>query len=45
MEKLDEGALVKKLESNFGFTHVVESKEYYPCIRCKEGSFVDQTYI
>lgn len=43
VEKLDEGALVKKLESNFGFTHVVETKEYYPQIRCREGSFVDNT--
>lgn len=42
VEKLGEGALVKKIESNFGFTHVVETKEYYPEIRCKEGSYVDQ---
>lgn len=44
VEKLGEGALVQKIESNFGFTHVVESKEYYPQIRCKEGSFVDQAF-
>lgn len=44
VEKLEEGALVQKIESNFGFTHVVESKEYYPQIRCREGSFVDQAF-
>lgn len=43
VERLGDGALVKKIESNCGFTHVVESKEYYPQIRCKEGSFIDQT--
>lgn len=41
--KLGEDALVIKFESNFGFTHVVESKQYYPEIRCKEGSFIDET--
>jgi hypothetical protein len=43
VEKMGDGALVKKIDSNFGFTHVVETKEYYPQIRCKEGSFVDET--
>jgi hypothetical protein len=42
VEKMGDGALVKKIDSNFGFTHVVETKEYYPQIRCKEGSFVDE---
>lgn len=42
VESLGEDALVKKIESNFGFTHVVESKQYFPQIRCKEGSFVDK---
>lgn len=42
VETLGEDALVKKIESNFGFTHVVESKQYFPQIRCKEGSFVDR---
>ena len=41
---LGEGALIKRFESNFGFTHVVESKEYYPVIRCKEGSFIDSYF-
>ena len=41
VEALGEDALVKKIESNFGFTHVVESKQFFPQIRCKEGSFVD----
>lgn len=39
---LGEDALVKKIESNFGFTHVVESKQFFPKIRCKEGCFVDR---
>ena len=41
VEALGEDALVKKIESNFGFTPVVESKQFFPQIRCKEGSFVD----
>lgn len=45
VEELEEGALVKKLESNFGFTHVVETKEYYPQIRCVEGSFTDKAIL
>lgn len=42
VEELGEDALVKKIESNFGFTHVVESKQYFPQIRCTEGSYVDK---
>jgi hypothetical protein len=44
IEKMGEGALVRKIDSNFGFTHVVETKEYYPQIRCKEGCYVDQAF-
>lgn len=44
VEKLGDGALVKRIDSNFGFTHVVETKEYYPEIRCREGSYVDQFF-
>ncbi len=33
--------LMKKFESDVGFTHVMENKEYYPLIRCKAGSYVD----
>lgn len=44
VEKMGDGALVKKIDSNFGFTHVVETKEYYPDIRCKEGCWVDRAF-
>lgn len=44
VEKMGEGALVKKIDSNFGFTHVVETKEYYPEIRCKKGCYVDLAF-
>jgi hypothetical protein len=40
--QLGESALVKKFENDIGFTHVIESKEYYPEIRCKKGSWIDQ---
>ncbi|MBS6842226.1 MAG: leucine-rich repeat protein [Clostridiales bacterium] len=33
--------LMKKFESDVGFTHVMENKEYYPLIRCPAGSYVD----
>jgi hypothetical protein len=39
--KLGESALVKQFESDVGFTHVMESKEQYPEIRCKKGSWID----
>lgn len=42
LEALGEDGLVKKIESNFGFTHVVESKQHFPQIRCKKDSFVDK---
>mgnify|MGYP003364035764 CR=1 FL=1 len=38
VEELEEGALVKKLD-------VVETKEYYPQIRCVEGSFTDKAIL
>jgi hypothetical protein len=41
VSQLGEGALVKKYESDVGFTHVMESKEWYPEIRCKKGSWID----
>jgi hypothetical protein len=39
---LGECALVKKFESDVGFTHTMENKEIYPEIRCKEGSWIDK---
>ncbi len=41
IEKMEDKALVVKLERSAGFTHTIEAKEYYPKIICKEGSFVD----
>lgn len=41
VEALRESGLVKKFESNCGFTHTIQSTEYYPRIRCKEGSWID----
>ena len=41
LSKLGENALVKRFESIVGFTHTMDSKEYYPEIRCKEGSWGD----
>lgn len=41
LTKVGDGGLVKKIESNAGFTHVIESKEYYPVIRCHKGSYID----
>jgi hypothetical protein len=40
--QLGEGALVKQYESDVGFTHVMESKEWYPEIRCKRDAWIDQ---
>jgi hypothetical protein len=40
--QLGEGGLVKSYESDVGFTHVMESKEQYPEIRCKMDSWIDQ---
>jgi hypothetical protein len=41
--RMGEGALVKKFESNVGFTHVMENKEFFPAIRCGENSWIAQT--
>ena len=35
-------ALMRKFESDVGFTHVMENKEHYPEIRCHAGSWIDQ---
>jgi hypothetical protein len=40
--QLGEGGLVKQYESDVGFTHVMESKERYPEIRCKKDSWIDK---
>lgn len=34
-------ALMKKFESDVGFTHVMENKEHYPEIRCHAGAWID----
>lgn len=39
--EVGECALMNKFESDVGFTHVMENKEYYPEIRCKKGSWID----
>lgn len=38
--EMDDCALMRKFESDVGFTHVMENKEYYPDIRCHEGSWI-----
>jgi hypothetical protein len=40
--QLGEGGLVKKFENDVSFNHAIESKEWYPEIRCKKGSWIDQ---
>lgn len=42
LSEMGECALMCKFESDVGFTHVMENKEYYPEIRCKEGSWIDE---
>ena len=42
VSELGESALMKKFESDVGFTPVMENIEHYPLIRCREGSYVDQ---
>lgn len=42
VEKIGESGLVKRFESNCSFDHTIASKEIYPEIRCKEGSYVDK---
>lgn len=39
--EMGESALMCKFESDVGFTHVMENKEYYPEIRCHAGSWID----
>ena len=39
---MDDQALMRKFESDVGFTHVMENKEHYPEIRCHEGSWIDR---
>lgn len=41
VEKIGESGLMKKFENNCSFDHTVQTKEIYPLIRCKEGSYVD----
>ena len=41
VESMDEQALMRKFESDVGFTHVMENKEHYPEIRCHAGSWID----
>lgn len=41
VEMIGESGLVKKFESNCSFDHTIASKEIYPEIRCKKGSYVD----
>lgn len=40
--ELGESALMKKFESDVGFTHVMENIEHYPLIRLKAGCYVDE---
>jgi hypothetical protein len=42
VNQLGESALVRQFESDVGFTHVMESKEQYPEIRCKKDSWIDK---
>lgn len=44
VESIGESGLVKKFESNCSFDHTIASKEIYPEIRCKEGSYVDNMF-
>ncbi|MGN0976218.1 MAG: leucine-rich repeat protein [Gemmiger sp.] len=41
LTEMGENALMCKFESDVGFTHVMENKEYYPQIRCRAGSWID----
>lgn len=41
VNSIGDHGLMKKFESDVGFTHVMENKEYYPLIRCHSGSFID----
>ena len=41
LTEMGESALMCKFESGVGFTHVMENKEYYPTIRCRQGSWID----
>lgn len=40
--EMAECALMRKFESDVGFTHVMENKEHYPDIRCHAGSWIDK---
>ena len=40
VESIGESGLVKKFESNCSFDHTISSKEIYPKISCKKGSYV-----
>lgn len=42
LAEMGENALMCKFESDVGFTHVMENKEYYPEIRCRQGSWIDE---
>lgn len=45
LAEMGENALMCKFESDVGFTHVMENKEFYPEIRCRQGSWIDEKML
>lgn len=41
--ELEDGGLTRKFDTVVGYTHVMETVEILPVIRCHAGSWIDQT--